>query len=300
MPMLMPLCFSCMTVEVRHLRSFLAIAEEGSVTRAAERLHVSQPALSRTLTQLERALGVQLVDRSTHHLHLTEAGRTFQAAAAKSLRGFDAALASVAVGAAPLRLGHNWSSGAYTAAIARAWNAAHPDRPLVVRRVEERMAGLDRGEVDVALTRGPVRDRALRTMQIDEEPRVAVLPAAHRLTRRKTLTLADLAGEQLVVNTMAGVTTPELWPAGSRPGVVADTTTLDDWLIAIATGVGFGVSVASTAALQPHPDVRYVPLVDAPDVPLLLVWLTRAPHPHVRDFVRVAHAALQQQRLPAR
>jgi DNA-binding transcriptional LysR family regulator len=266
----------------------LAIAEEGSVTRAAERLHVSQPALSRTLTQLERELGVQLVDRSTHHLHLTPAGRRFQTAAAKGIRAFDAALESVARDAAPLRLGHNWSSGVHTAAIARAWNAAHPERPLVLRRAEDRMAGLDRGEVDVALTRGPIVDRTLRTAELDEEPRVAVLPAAHRLARRKQLILADLAGEPLVVNTVSGTTTPELWPAASRPRVVADTATLDDWLIAIAMGTGFGVSVASTATLQPHPDVRYVPLVDAPPVPMLLVWPTREPHPHVREFVRIA------------
>lgn len=59
-------------------------------------------------------------------------------------------------------------------------------------------------------------------------------------------------------------------------------------LISIAMGTGFGVSVASTATLQPHPDVRYVPLVDAPAVPMLLVWPKREPHPHVRELLRVA------------
>ncbi|MFE1500295.1 LysR family transcriptional regulator, partial [Streptomyces albidoflavus] len=67
-----------MSIELRHLRCFLAIAEETSLTRAAARLHLTQPAVSRTLATLERHLGARLVDRSTHHLALTAEGRAFQ------------------------------------------------------------------------------------------------------------------------------------------------------------------------------------------------------------------------------
>jgi hypothetical protein len=74
MPSLLRLCFVVMTVELRHLRAFVAIAAEGTITRAAARLHVTQPALSRTLRQLEAHLGARLIDRSTHHLQLTAAG----------------------------------------------------------------------------------------------------------------------------------------------------------------------------------------------------------------------------------
>src|SRR5260370_13430155 len=72
------LCLPGMTIELRHLRCFAAIAEEGNLTRAAARLHLTQPALSRTLRQLEAHLGILLVDRSTHHLQLTEAGEGFR------------------------------------------------------------------------------------------------------------------------------------------------------------------------------------------------------------------------------
>ena len=65
-----------MTMELRHLRCFLAIAEEGTLTRAATRLHLTQPVVSRTLRQLEDHLGVRLIDRSTHHLGLTAAGHS--------------------------------------------------------------------------------------------------------------------------------------------------------------------------------------------------------------------------------
>ncbi|WP_369215861.1 helix-turn-helix domain-containing protein, partial [Streptomyces flavofungini] len=70
-----------MTIELRHLRAFLAIADEGNVTRAAARLRLSQPALSRTLRQLEDHLGALLADRSTHHLELTARGRSPRRAA---------------------------------------------------------------------------------------------------------------------------------------------------------------------------------------------------------------------------
>jgi DNA-binding transcriptional LysR family regulator len=287
----MGLCSARMTIEARHLRSFLAIAEEGNVTRAAARLNVSQPALSRTLGQLEQRLGVRLVDRSTHHLSLTDAGRRFQPAAAEAIRTFDQALASVVSGVPPLRLGHTWASSAHTVTIVRAWNAAHPDWPVQLRRSDERTGGLAHGEVDIALIRGPVIDPTLQTSLIDEEQRVAAIPAGHRLASAVELTLAELADEPLVVNSRAGTTTPDLWPEGARPHVVADSTSTDGWLITIAAGTGIGVTPASTATLQPHPDVRYIPLRGAPLVPLLLAWPAHDPHPHIRELVRVAHRA---------
>ncbi len=293
MPMPSWLCFSRMTVEARHLRCFLAIADAGSITQAAIRLHLSQPALSRTLTQLERELGVQLITRSTHHLQLTDAGQRFRTAATKGLRAFDQALASVAVDVPTLRFGHTWAASTYTAAIARAWNTAHPDRGLHLQRGEDRTAGLSSGDVDVALTRGPIQDTSMHTATMITEDRVAVLPASHSLAGRDGLTLADLADQRLIVQTSAGMTTPELWPPSRRPTVGLEVTTTDDWLIAIATGAGIGVSVASTAELHPHPDVHFVPLTDAPSVPLLLVWPRIDAHPHVRDFIQIAREATQ-------
>src|SRR5258705_1886537 len=83
MPIRRRLCSTHMIVELRHLRCFLAIAKEGNLTRAAARLHLTQPALSRTLQQLEASLGLRLVDRSTHHLALTAAGQAFRDKAAR-------------------------------------------------------------------------------------------------------------------------------------------------------------------------------------------------------------------------
>jgi DNA-binding transcriptional LysR family regulator len=280
-----------MTVEMRHLRAFLAIAEERSLTRAAQRLHITQPALSRTLAQLERLLGVQLVDRSTHHVELTDTGRRFEQRAFEAVRAVETAVASASGRELPLRLGHNWSAGIHLASILRDWNAAPRTCELRFVRHDDRSAGLTSGTVDAALTRGPVDANRFRSVVVDREPRFAALPSTHPLARRKHLTLDQLSGEPLVAST-AGVTTPNLWPSGHQPSVGTEVGSVDDWLVAIASGAGFGVTVASTAQLHQHPGIRYVRLHDAPAVPLLLAWPRQGfNHPAIGDLRRVALAA---------
>ena len=282
-----------MTVELRHLRCFLAIVEEGNITRAAQRLHMSQPALSRALAQLERSVAVRLIDRSTHHLSLTDAGSTFAVSAREALQRVDEAITSISTAVPPLRFGHSWSSATHAAAIVRSWTTEFPDRLLRSRRSDERIAGLAGGQVDVALVRGPITDPSVRSTVVDNERRLAVVPADHHLAERSQVSLADLAGETLIVNSIAGTTTLDLWPRPPRPTIGADTTTIDDWLVAIATSTGIGVTPASTAKLHPHPDVRYIPIHDAPTVPLVLAWPRQQPHPHTSAFVATARRALE-------
>ena len=283
-----------MTVEVRHLRCFLAIADEGTITGAARRLHISQPALSRTLAQLERSVAARLVDRSTHHLTLTAAGNAFAATARDVVRRFDDAVSAVSAAVPPLRFGHGWSSATHAAAIVRAWNAAHPDRTLRSRHGDERLGGLAGELVDVALVRGPITDPAFASALIVDEPRMAVFPADHRLADAIEVSLADLAAETLIVSSLIGTTTLDLWPDPPRPTIGADLATIDDWLLAIATSAGIGITPASTAINHPHPDVRFVRINDAPTVPLVLAWPRRNAHPQVRAFVGVARKAVSR------
>jgi DNA-binding transcriptional LysR family regulator len=285
-----------MTVELRHLRAFLAIVDEGNISRAAARLHLSQPALSRTLVQLELFLGVQLVDRSTHHSHVTPAGHAFSTSARAAVQAFDAAL-DIAIGTAPpVRFGQSWSSAIHAAAIVRAWNAEHPDQPVALRRSDDRLAGLSAGHVDIALVRAVVVDRSLASAVIDDETRVAAVPATHPLAHRRQLKLADLVDERLVINSVTGTTTLDLWPLSARPVIGSDSETIEDWLMAIATGVGIGVTPASTATLHPRPDIRYIPIVDAPTVPLVLMWPKRGSHPQTKSFVATARRATRHLR----
>ncbi|MEV6973714.1 LysR family transcriptional regulator [Kitasatospora sp. NPDC093806] len=283
-----------MTMELRHLRAFLAIAEEGTITRAAARLHTGQPALSRTLRQLEDHLGVRLVDRSTHHLELTAAGRTFRDRAVAALAAVDAALDPATLTAPPLRLGHPWPAlGGHTIPLLRRWDREHPEVPLELRRIDDRTAGLTRGEVDVALLRGEVTAPGLVTDPLAAEERVAVVPAGSELAAREVLTLADLATRPVVLNTVAGTTTLDLWPADARPATTIEVANTDEWLTAIAAGRAVGISTSATPRLHEHPAIAYRPLADAPPVPLLLAWRRGASvHPAVPALVRLAREVL--------
>jgi DNA-binding transcriptional LysR family regulator len=304
------LCSARMTAELRHLRAFLAIADEGSVTGAADRLRVSQPALSRTLRQLETHLGVLLVDRSTHHLRLTAEGRTFRDKAALALAAVDDALDPGRLRQWPLRLGHAWSAlGRYTTPLLRRWKETHPDTPLELLRVDDRTAGLLSGRVDAALVRAPALPptaesaerlgehlgEGLRAERLLDERRVAAVPSGSELADAPgPLTLADLSRRPVALNTVSGLTTLDLWPADLRPDPartvrVANT---DDWLGEIAAGNAVGVSTDATAEMHPHPGVAYRALTGTDDVPVLLVWRAAPGHPAVRRLVALAREVL--------
>lgn len=289
MPVPPCLCFQGMTVELRHLRAFLAIAEEGSITRAAARLRITQPALSRTLRQLETHLGVRLVDRSTHHLDLTAAGRAYRDRAAAAVAAVDDVLDPAHAGGRPIRLGHAWSAlGEHTVTLLRRWRQAYPQTPLELLRIDERSAGLAQGRVDVAVLRQPVDLPGVRAWRLRTEPRLATVPADSPLAGRASLTLADLADQPIAVNVETGTTTLGLWPAGHAPAAVVRVANTDDWLAAISAGRAVGVTTSATAAMYPSPAVVYLPLTDAPEVTVLLAWRDPPGHPAVADLVDLA------------
>jgi DNA-binding transcriptional LysR family regulator len=290
MPILLRLCSVVMTVELRHLRAFLAIAAEGTITRAAVRLHVTQPALSRTLRQLEAHLGARLIDRSTHHLRLTAAGHAFQPRAAAAVAAVDEALDPARAGTWPLRLGHAWSAlGEHTTPLLRRWKQEHLDTPLQLLRVDDRTAGLDQGTVDIAVIRGEVGLPAeASTMVLLLEPRVVAVAADSPLTRKARLTLRDLIAKPIAVNTVAGTTPLGLWPPDDTPNDTVEVANTDDWIAAIAAGHAVGVTTTATAATHPNPEVAYIPLVDVPAVTVHLAWKQPPSHPAVPDFITLA------------
>ncbi|WP_370420906.1 LysR family transcriptional regulator [Streptomyces sp. QH1-20] len=282
-----------MTIELRHLRAFLAIADAGNVTRAAARLHLSQPALSRTLRQLEDHLGARLVDRSTHHLALTTEGHTFRDKAAAALAAVETALDPRGLRGWPLRLGHTWAAlGDHTIPLLRRWDETHPGTPLELLRIDDRTAGLTRGEVDAALLRGAVTSPGLRIEPLLSETRVVVMPADSPLAALPRVTLADLAGRPIAVNTVSGTTTMDLWPPTARPVATIEVTNTDEWLMAIAAGRALGVSTSATPSNHAHPALVYRPLADAPTVPVVLAWREGPGHPAIPDLVALAHEVL--------
>ncbi|MEV6227671.1 LysR family transcriptional regulator [Saccharopolyspora shandongensis] len=287
-----------MTIELRHLRAFLVIAEEGNITRAAARLHLSQPALSRTLRQLEVHLGARLVDRSTHHLELTAEGRTFRDKAAAAIAAVDTALDPGGLRSWPLRLGHTWAAlGDHTVPLLRRWDETRPRIPLELLRIDDRTAGLTQGKVDAALLRGAVTWPGLRTELLLSEERVVVMAADSPLAALPRVTLADLAAHPIALNTVSGTTTLDLWPPTARPAATIEVTNTDEWLIAIAAGRAVGVSTSATPSSHTNPSLVYRPLADAPAVPVVLAWREGLGHPAIPDLLALAREVLAT-RLP--
>lgn len=288
-------------VELRHLEALGAVADEGSVTRAAARLHVTQPALSRTIRQLEHRLGATLFDRSSTGVAPTPTGRQVLQDARAALASVDRMRAVASRTRRPLVLGYSWgAAGRMPADLVASWRVEHPDRPVTWRRVDHRLAGLVDGSTDVALVRGPVAAPGegtapawVTTAHLGDEDRVAAVPRGHRLAGHLELALVDLADEPIMVNRVGGITHPDLWPADRRPQVASEVANTEDWLLAIAAGDGVGITTTTTTTTVTHPDVVFVPMPTAPPVPVRLAWRTDRPgHPDLADLV--AHAVTRR------
>ncbi|MFE2147393.1 LysR family transcriptional regulator [Streptomyces sp. NPDC059456] len=263
-----------MNVELRHLRALAAIGDEGSITGAAAVLRIGQPALSRTLDQLERRLGTPLVERTTRRLGLTPAGHRLWEHAHRILAQLDDALTEAAAGPRPLRVGFAWGAlGPHTVGLLRDWRRDHPEVPVQVHRLADPETGLRRGEIDAAFMRTlPEGDAAgLSVLPLYREPRIAALSEDDPLAARTELGLADLAERTVVLCATAATSGTDLWPDERKPSVTLEVANVDEWLTAIATGEAVGVTAEATRHSHPFPGVRYLPLTDAEPVTVLFL-----------------------------
>ena len=193
-------------IELRHLRYFIAVAEELNFSRAAERVHMAQPPLSAAIRQLERDLGVELFIRTTREVRLTDAGRAFLQGARRTLAEAERAAADAKRAAAGelgrLRIAYSWSTRFETLpALGRAFRASHPDVELLAQEMwNARMpAAFASGGIDVALSLCPEIAPELELAPIRAERVVALLPESHPLARENAIPLSALADEEFVV-----------------------------------------------------------------------------------------------------
>jgi len=193
-------------MELRHLRYFIGVAEEENVSRAALKLHVSQPALSRQIRDLEEELGFQLLERSAKSVRLTEAGRTFLVEARAVLqRAEDAVKAAraVATGGGELHVGYAPSLTArILPATLRAFQAELPGVRVKLHDLstEEMLAGLREGKLQIAFVARPIAStlRGLRFEELLRDPVCVAVAPKHPLARQQTVTLAEIAGEPII------------------------------------------------------------------------------------------------------
>lgn len=192
-------------VELRHLRYFVAVAEELHFGRAAERLHMAQSPLSQQIRQLEREVGVALFVRTTRRVELTPAGAALLRYARASLReaatGIDVARRTAAGELGLLRIGFV-DSAAYQLLprLLPAFHAAHPRIGVQLRELTtvEQRARLG-GEIDVGIVRDATSDDDAVVLPLVTERLVAAVAAGHRLAGRTRITLAELADESFIV-----------------------------------------------------------------------------------------------------
>ncbi|OBH92652.1 LysR family transcriptional regulator [Mycobacterium scrofulaceum] len=279
-------------VELRHLRAFEAVARLASFTQAADELRITQPALSRTIRQLEDALGVTLVDRSSRHVETTRAGRTFlehvERVLAELERAFGAVRRQASIG-----LGFSWLLPDPWAqdTVARFERATGTTVRLV--RTDDTLGAVQQGRVDVAVVRGQVTSTAVRVVHLFDENRVAVCSVHSPLASRSELEWAEVPQWPLVVNTASGTTGPWSWPPGEGPETIVETTNFDEWLESVAADRGIGVIPDVAVRRNIHPGVRFVPLRGAPESPVALAFLPRARNAVLRRFVEAAVESAQ-------
>lgn len=283
-----------MNVELRHLRALAAIGDEGSITGAAAVLGISQPALSRTLDQLERRVGTRLVERTTRRLAFTAEGERLKERAHRILGELDDALAEAAGATRHLRIGFAWAAlGEHTVDLLRGWRQEHPRTPVDVHHLTDPYTALLRGSVDAVFLRA-LPERAapdLTVLPLYSEPRVAAVSRDDPLAARPDVALGDLTGRTVVLCATAATTSSALWPAGSGPAATRVVSNVDEWLTSIATGEAVGITAEATRHSHPHPGVRYLPLTDAGPVTVHFLAPAVPGHPATaafRDHVREA------------
>ncbi|MFF3333621.1 YbfB/YjiJ family MFS transporter [Streptomyces sp. NPDC002888] len=163
-----------MDVELRHLRAFTAVARHRSFSRAAEELLITQPALSRTIAQLEGNLSIRLLDRSSRHVELTDIGAEFLVHAERVLATLDQALAAVSH-RVTLRLGFSWLLPDPWAQQTVSRFEESTGASVALTRTDDPLQALRRRTLDIVLVRGDVdATRGARTMHLYDEPRIAV------------------------------------------------------------------------------------------------------------------------------
>jgi DNA-binding transcriptional LysR family regulator len=271
----------------------MVVAEELHFGRAAARLHMSQPPLSRAIKQLETEVGASLFDRSSAGVTLTPVGAVLLDEARAMLAQADRVRARVAeaAGAATITvgiLGDSTDPGVTRLAVA--YHRRHPRVEVRIRETDltDPTCGLHAGLVDVALTRGPFDQTGLTVRELRADPVGALLRADDPLARRDTLKRADLADRRWF--RFPDGTDPiwrSYWNGGElREGPVVRT--VQECRQAVLWNGTVGMTILDH---EPGERLTVVPLTDMPPSRVTAAWNDRATNPLIRSFVQIATAA---------
>ena len=290
-------------MDLRLLRYFLAVAEELHFGRAAQRLFIAQPSLSKQIRKLEHDLGVPLFLRDRHSVALTAAGHALLGPARELLDAADRlpALARAAAGSA------GWLTVGYVPYardhLLSGWldtvRSAHPGVEITVRSggdSPEVFAELRDGRIDAGILRTPLPAAPwLRSRTLGVEPVHVALPSGHPLAARREVRLADLEPESFALFPRA-INAPAhdhlmafFAEAGYAPTIGQASRRMDESLTFVASGGGVGVFPMAVTEMNTQPGIVFRPLVDpTPTVEIVLAWDDKSLNPLLSDLVRSA------------
>ena len=291
-----------MSVELRHLRSFVAVAEELNFTRAASRVHLAQQALSAQIRQLETLVGARLFTRTTRKVELTAAGRALLKRVPALLESVDDAIEATAragrgetgelgvglLATAPLD---------FTPRLLRAFADARPQVVVSVRNYpfDDPSGGLRDHRTDVALVWLPFTSDDLVCEPLFADPRMAVLPADHRLAPRAELDARDLVEEPIVWIDDMDPVARDFWTladhrAGRPPRIGARITGFEDLFAAVRAGRAIAACPASVVGGLPFADLVARPVRDLSPAQVAVCRRVDDHNPAAELFVRTAIA----------
>jgi len=273
-------------MELRHLRYFVAVAEECNFRRASVRLNVAQPALSVQVRQLEEEIGAPLFERGGRGVTLTAAGEVFLAYARQALReaktGVDRARQAANGDIGHLDIGYGTAAGFLVfPAVIPPFRREHPGVKLNFHslQVSQQLEALKTGEIDIGFAYLPFAADGLDVEVLTREDLVAVIPVTHPLARERSITVQDLSGETLVLpnrNVM-----PQLRQLilnlfdlnGSTFGAVYETEHAINLLNFV--GIGLGCGLLPSYVLQIKHDTVVYKTIDPPNLSLELAVMKR-------------------------
>ena len=283
------------------LSCFIAVAEELHFGRAAERLHMTQPPLSRQIQQLENELGVQLIDRTTRSVTLTPAGVAFLPDARRILQLAEgAALTVKRVPAGDLgTVVVGFTAASAHAVLPRLLDKAREQLPDVQLELREmvtaaQIEGLMTGELDLGMARPPLKRPGLVSRPLLHEQLVAAVPSAHPLAALpRQLTLTDLDGQDVIMYSPVEaryfneLLISTFTIAGATPRYVQYVTQVHTMLVLVRSGIGIALVPASAATLHPNDVVfRSVGAFRERPVELDAVWRGDSTNPALLRLLR--------------
>jgi DNA-binding transcriptional LysR family regulator len=294
-----------MDVHLRRLRYFVAVAEELHFTRAAELLHVAQPALSRSVRELEDELRTLLLVRSSRAVVLTPAGQALLPRARALLEAWEAAQGAVADAAAAasavLRVGFVASAAnELTRAILAGFAQRRPGWRVQMSQASwtDPTAGLADRSVDVGLLRLPVPGQLqLACRVLLTEPRWVALPEDHPLAALDEVPFTALLDEPFIATPAGTGVWRDYWlaldeRAGRSARIGAEVSSPDEWLQAISNGLGISLTPQASARFYARPGLAYRPVTGIGPSQVAVAWHPDDHRQAVRDFVTASFDAI--------